>query len=103
MVKAGYNSERLTAHSLRHTTGTTVQEMTGNLYTTQMYMRHANPATTEIYVHTDTEKAETEISKRLYNFYHGVSIDSMEKLTQAAARLTPKQLESLANIAAEMS
>lgn len=71
MVEAGYNSERITAHSLRHTAGTAVMELSGNIYTTQMYMRHSNPATTEIYLHNDTEKQETQLAQQLYNFYHG--------------------------------
>lgn len=70
MQQAGYDSERLTAHSLRHTAGTNVQELTGNLYLTQQYMRHASPATTEIYLHVDTERQEQEIAQLLYDKYH---------------------------------
>ena len=74
MQQAGYDSERLTAHSLRHTAGTNVMELTGNnLYTTQQYMRHSNPATTEIYLHNDTERQETAIAQQLYNKYHGIT------------------------------
>lgn len=69
MQEAGYNSDRITAHSLRHTAGTAVQEITGNLYATQKYMRHANPATTEIYLHNDTEREEADIAQRLYSYY----------------------------------
>lgn len=72
MQQAGFNSERITAHSLRHTAGTNVQELTGDLYLTQQYMRHSNPATTEIYLHTETERAEADIAQRLYNKYHGI-------------------------------
>lgn len=71
MKQAGFNSERLTAHSLRHTAGTAVQEITGNLYETQKYMRHSNPATTEIYLHNETEKAEAATAAKLYAYYHG--------------------------------
>ena len=67
---AGFDSERLTAHSLRHTAGTSVQELTDDLYVTQNYMRHSNPATTEIYLHNKTEQAEARIAQRLYNYYH---------------------------------
>ena len=70
MQSAGYNSDRITAHSLRHTTGTTVQQITNNLYLTQKYMRHANPKTTEIYLHVDTEKQEAITAQQLYNIYH---------------------------------
>ena len=70
MIQAGFDSERLTAHSLRHTAGTTVQALTGDLYATQTYMRHANPATTEIYLHNDTERKDASIAERLYRTYH---------------------------------
>ena len=104
MKEAGFDSERLTAHSLRHTAGTAVQELTGNLYTTQQYMRHANPATTEIYLHTDTEKAEAGIAQQLYNLYHGSqATDGREKLAAMIERMNPQQLEQLAGIAEAMS
>lgn len=70
MQAAGFDSEKITAHSLRHTAGTNVQEITNNLYLTQQYMRHSNPATTEIYLHVNTEKQEAEISEQLYRHYH---------------------------------
>lgn len=78
MQGAGYDSERLTAHSLRHTAGTNVQNLTGDLYATQKYMRHSNPATTEIYLHTNTEKQDAEIAQRLYNLYHSEAINAGE-------------------------
>lgn len=101
MREAGFDSERYTAHSLRHTAGTTVQEMTGDIYTTQKYMRHSNPATTEIYLHNDTEKREAIIAQQLYDLYHG-SADNRAKLEQLLTRLTPQQLEQLTGIAAAM-
>ena len=70
MQAAGFDSSRITAHSLRHTAGTTVQELTGNIYLTQKYMRHENPATTEIYLHNNTDQAEAAIAQQLYDFYH---------------------------------
>lgn len=73
MQEAGFDSERLTAHSLRHTAGTNVQELTGDIYATQKYMRHCNPATTEIYLHTDTERQDADIARRLYRRYHDFS------------------------------
>ena len=104
MQEAGFDSERLTAHSLRHTAGTAVQELTGNLYQTQQYMRHSNPATTEIYLHNDTEKQETTIAQQLYNLYHGTgSGDTITKVEQLIKRMNPQQLEQLASIAAVMT
>ena len=70
LIRAGYNSERITAHSLRHTAGTNVQTLTNDLFITQHYMRHENPATTEIYLHTNTEQAEAETASKLFALYH---------------------------------
>lgn len=70
---AGYDSPRLTAHSLRHTAGTTAQEITGNIYETQRYMRHSDPKTTEIYIH-DGEQAQeqaAELAESIYKAYQG--------------------------------
>jgi len=104
MQEAGFDSERLTAHSLRHTAGTAVQELTGNIYTTQKYMRHSNPATTEIYLHNDTEKQEAGIAQQLYNLYHGTGDNgTRSKLDQIVSRMNPAQLQQLASIAAAMT
>lgn len=105
MQAAGFNSERLTAHSLRHTAGTNAMELTGDLYQTQQYMRHSNPATTEIYLHIDHEKQDQEIAQRLYNRYHNIDTqsDSKKQLQEAVNKMTPEQLQQLADIAKAMS
>ena len=105
MQQAGFDSDRITAHTLRHTAGTNVQEITGNLYLTQKYMRHANPATTEIYLHNDTEKQETETAQQLYNLYHGKTDqkDNRGKLESILQRMTPAQLEQITSIAAAIA
>ena len=102
MQQAGFDSERITAHSLRHTAGTAVQELTGDIYTTQKYMRHSNPATTEIYLHNDTERQEATIAQQLYNLYHGTATNTGERLQMIIDRLNPAQLEQLTTIAAAM-
>ena len=51
LINAGYKSERLTAHSLRHT-AVTLSLLGGNsLQETQTFARHKNIATTQIYAH----------------------------------------------------
>lgn len=106
MQEAGFNSERITAHSLRHTAGTNVQELTGNLYLTQQYMRHSNPATTEIYLHNETDRQEADIAQRLYNFYHGIedaAEGSREQLQEIVTTMTPAQIAQLAALAAAIA
>lgn len=105
MQAAGYDSERITAHSLRHSAGTAVMDLTGgNLYETQRYMRHTDPKTTEIYIH-ETEKAEAKaeaLAQRLYNAYHGTETDSRAQLESVIDRLTQEQIEKLAAFASAM-
>ena len=102
LKEAGYNSERITPHSLRHTTGTNVQEITGNLYATQNYMRHSNPATTEIYIHDEKGKQDEDIAQMLYNHYHGKAQDNRAQLESMIEGMTPGQIEQLAAIAKAM-
>jgi len=51
-IKNGYNSNRLTAHSLRHTTATVNILNGGTLEETQQLLRHQNITTTMIYNHS---------------------------------------------------
>lgn len=108
MIKAalrasGINSPRITAHSLRHTAGTALHELTGNLYSVQKYMRHMNPATTEIYLHNDTEQEEADLAARLYALYHGTGSDDRERLEGTIRRLSPAKIKQLAEIAEAIS
>ena len=52
----GLNSGRLTAHSLRHTAGVNVIRAGGDLYAAQLFMRHEDPATTQLYLRTVEEE-----------------------------------------------
>jgi integrase/recombinase XerC len=62
MIEAGYNSSRLTAHSLRHT-GVTLALLSGeSLEAAQQYARHANIATTMIYNHA-LDKAKNKCNE----------------------------------------
>lgn len=45
----GLDSREYTAHSLRHTVGTTIYEITQDLNQVQLALRHRNPATSQIY------------------------------------------------------
>ena len=97
MQAAGYDSERITAHSLRHTAGTSVMELTGDLFATQKYMRHSKPETTEIYLHNQTEGREAEIAQQLYNLYHGGQAGQLRPiaLEDLIATFTPAQIEAI--------
>lgn len=106
MQAAGFDSERLTAHSLRHTAGQNVMQITGdNIYQTQMYMRHSSPKTTEIYLDNETSAQDAILAQRLFEHYHGgqSSSTTQDKLQAAMLTMSLAQLEQLATIAAAIT
>lgn len=50
LKKAGFNSKRITAHSLRHTFGVLAMQAGATLYEVQLAMRHTAPTTTQLYL-----------------------------------------------------
>lgn len=69
-VKAGYDCEKLTAHSLRHTSNTLLFKSGADLYTVQHHARHSDPKTTEIYIHAierEKDHSEQAIYDSIYN------------------------------------
>lgn len=64
LKEAGYMSDRLTAHSLRHTAGTLNLMNGGSLEETQQLLRHSNINTTMIYLH-HMERAKNQSEKRI--------------------------------------
>ena len=100
MQAAGYDDEKITAHSLRHTAGNNVMEISGdNLF------RHESPKTTEIYLHRDTEQQEAELAQQLYNHYHGIQpeTDTAAQLAAILQTMTAAQLLQLAGTAQAMA
>lgn len=62
MVEAGFNSDRLTAHSMRHTAGTLALLNGASTREVQQLLRHSNINTTMIYAHElDREKNNSEL------------------------------------------
>ena len=51
MRRAGFDSKRLTAHSLRHTAATTALKAGATLREVQQVLRHTNISITQIYLH----------------------------------------------------
>lgn len=95
LKKAGFDSDRLTAHSLRHTSGTGVYKATHNIYLTQQHQRHADPATTEIYVHAeDREERNTEQQVYDYYFKPDTATDAAQEAIDIIKGLSPDKLNS---------
>lgn len=66
LTEVGLNSDRLTAHSLRHTTATLNLLNGGTVEETQQLLRHTNINTTLIYSHA-LERANNNSEKRVAN------------------------------------
>lgn len=64
MKRAGYDSDRLTAHSLRHTAATLNLLNGGSLQETQQLLRHSSINTTTIYAH-NLERAANKSEERI--------------------------------------
>lgn len=85
---AGYDSGKLTAHSLRHTCSTLLRKSGADVYTIQQHVRHNDPKTTEIYIHAaDREKKRNE--QAIYNQIFNPGKKSIaEQATEALEGLT---------------
>ena len=69
LIEAGYNSDRLTAHSMRHTAAVINLLNGGTLEETATLLRHASPETTRIYSHMierDNNESEARIAAAIF-------------------------------------
>ncbi len=90
---AGFDSDRLTAHSLRHTSITIACKIAG-LQEAQKLARHVDPATTEIYAHV-LEREERDTENLVYNYaFHRENIStSQQEAIAIINRLPANKLE----------
>jgi len=68
--KAGYDTPKLTAHSLRHTSNTMLFKSGADIYKVQQHARHQDPKTTEIYLHAveqESDTSEQDIYNQIFN------------------------------------
>ena len=93
---AGYDSDRLTAHSLRHTSGTGAYKATGNIFLAQKHQRHADPATTEIYVHAE-EREERNTEQQVFDYYFkdDTTADDRQQAIAFLSTLNPAKLHQV--------
>lgn len=67
LLDAGYNSKRITAHSLRHTSVTLDRAAGGSLEDAQHHARHSAPTVTQRYDHS-IEKKEARDERRILDY-----------------------------------
>ena len=97
LVSNGFDSDRLTAHSLRATAATAAFEAGLTLFEVQQLMGHCDPATTEIYIKDQNQlsiekKGRIAIDKYLKGELHNAI---MPELEAEIMTLTPEQQKAL--------
>ena len=87
---AGYDTHRISAHSLRHTSVTFLLEAGATIQEAQHHARHASPETTGIYAHNiDQRKQHTE--QRVYDYLFGVEQDTAAQAADCMKRMNAEQ------------
>ena len=90
--KAGYDSSKLTAHSLMHTSNTLLFRSGADLFTVQQHARHSDPKTTEIYLHM-AEREEDRSEQQIYTQIFSAERNRIiSQLTATLSELTTEEL-----------
>ena len=90
LIAAGYDTHRISAHSLRHTSVTFLLEAGATLQEAQHHARHVSPETTGIYAHNiDQRKEHSE--QRIYNFMFNVKQDAVTQAVDCMKRMNAEQ------------
>ena len=101
-INAGYDCDKLTAHSLRHTSNTLLFKSGADLYTVQHHARHSDPKTTEIYIHAlerEKDHSEQAVYDRIFNpGKQDFMNDAMEILKKIPQEKQEQALELLKNL-----
>ena len=94
LVNAGFDSDRITAHSLRHTAGTMAVEQ-GDIYEAQRFLRHSDPKTTEIYTHVNDLEKDKNLAFKIYQAYHDTAGEAAQRqeIISMITTLDPAQLQ----------
>lgn len=80
--ESGFNSSRLTAHSLRHSSNTLLFKSCSDIYKVQKHARHSQIQTTERYIHTferEKDTSEQDIFNQLFKKNNNID-DVIQKL-----------------------
>ena len=91
--ESGFNSSRLTAHSLRHSSNTLLFNSGADIYKVQKHARHSQIQTTERYIHSfnrEKDTSEQDIFNQIYNKQSKID-DVIKKLNE----LSSEELEEV--------
>lgn len=93
LVKAGYNSRRITAHSLRHTAVTLAGKAGADLQERSKLARHSNIAITQRYDHI-LEKQTLRTEKKILDYIFSDPHEENEKTQQTKESLLTSLLQA---------
>lgn len=95
LVAAGFDSERLTAHSLRHTAGTAAVQQ-GDIHAAQIFLRHDDIKNTQIYTHIDELERDAALSMKIYHAYHDTAgeAENRRQLVEMVSSLPAEKLQA---------
>lgn len=93
---SGYDSKRLTAHSLRHATANILLKATNNdIYKVQHHLRHQDPKTTEIYLNANNKEQDTS-EQDIYNqIFNADKQDVLKDVKNELNKLNTQDLSSV--------
>lgn len=92
---SGYDSKRLTAHSLRHSTATILLKSGADIYKAQHHLRHQDTKTTELYINLnnkDSDTSEQDIYNQIFNS------DKQDVLNDIKTSLTELNTQDLSSV-----
>ena len=92
---SGYDSKRLTAHSLRHTTATILLKSGADIYKAQHHLRHQDPKTTEIYINLNNKEQDTS-EQDIYNQIFNT--DKQDVLKDIKSQLNELNTQDLSSV-----
>lgn len=87
---AGYDTHRISAHSLRHSSVTFLLEAGATLQEAQFHARHASPETTGIYAHNISQRKQ-HTEQRIYDFLFDVEQDTTAQAVDCMKRMNADQ------------
>lgn len=95
LIKAGYDSKRLTTHSLRHSSNTIYYHNCNDLFKVQQHADHRDPKTTEIYIHTE-DRDNLHSEQAIYNqIFSPDTNETINNIKSSLDRLNKEQAESV--------
>lgn len=94
---SGFNSKKLTAHSIRHTTATLLLKSGADIYKTQHHLRHQDPKTTEIYININNKEQDTSELDIYNQVYNNTKQNNLNNLRDVINKLSDSDITEVLN------